>query len=642
MTKNIFPADIRKLNINELITLTQDVRERIIDVTLKRGGHLAPSLGVVELTIALHYVFDTPNDKIIWDVGHQSYAHKLITGRWDKFDTLRTENGIAGFPKRAESEYDVFDTGHSGSSISVALGITSAAKLKGENHKSIAVIGDGSIVTGMAFEALNYAGDCHQNLIVVLNDNEMSIGKSTGAMAKYFSRMITGRMYNRLKSDTWNLLGMLPKRLSNRARFAARKIEEGLKNLIAPSIIFEELGFKYLGPFDGHNLELLIDTFNRVKNLKGPVLVHIVTTKGKGYSPAEQNPEIYHGVGPMQGENNNKKIKKTSGANKKSNSEVFGKTLVKLAEADKRICAISAGMCLGTGLMDFKNKFPERFFDVGICEQHAVTFAAGLALKGLKPYVAIYSTFIARAYDQIIQDVALQNLPVVLALDRAGIVGEDGPTHHGVFDLSFLRAIPNLTIVVPKDTHELIQILEFSTKYNGPLVIRYPRGHSSQVDQQGDYREIEYGKGEIIYQSNANNIRKIIVLAIGSMVYNSLQAIQTIIASGNLNNSNIILVNMRFIKPLDETLLLELVKTGDVVITVEENVLSGGFGSVITEFLDSHKVKPKQILRIGLSDKFIEQGKRDDLLDQYGLSVVKLKNMIEQVLRQEQNSKQTI
>ncbi|MBS4015472.1 MAG: 1-deoxy-D-xylulose-5-phosphate synthase [Candidatus Latescibacteria bacterium] len=636
MIKNIFPADIRKLNIQALTELAQDIRKRIIDVTLHRGGHLAPSLGVVELTLALHYVFNTPNDKIIWDVGHQSYAHKLITGRWDKFDTLRTENGVAGFPKRAESEYDVFDTGHSGSSISVALGITSAAKLRGVNHKSIAVIGDGSIVTGMAFEALNYAGDCHQNLIVVLNDNEMSIGKSTGAMAKYFSRMITGRMYNRLKSDTWNLLGMLPKRLSNRARFAARKIEEGLKNLIAPSIIFEEMGFRYLGPFDGHDLQLLIDTFNRVKNLNGPVLVHVVTKKGKGYLPAEQNPEVYHGVSPSQTERRKDKQNKTSVDNiKTSNSDVFGKTLVNLAEKDSRICAISAGMCLGTGLAEFKNKFPERFFDVGICEQHAVTFAAGLALQGLKPYVAIYSTFIARAYDQIIQDVALQNLPVVFALDRAGIVGEDGPTHHGSFDISFLRSIPNLTITAPKDALEFVQMLEFSAQFNRPFVIRYPRGYSPQINGHFDCQKIEFGRSEIILQTNPDCKNKIIVLAIGSMVYNSFQAIQSLVASGHVNNNNIILVNMRFIKPLDEKLLLELVKTGDTVITVEENVLSGGFGSSVMEFLDIHEIKPKQILRIGLTEKFIEQGKREDLLDRYGLSVLKLEYMIEQIVQQE-------
>ncbi|MEO0076685.1 MAG: 1-deoxy-D-xylulose-5-phosphate synthase, partial [candidate division WOR-3 bacterium] len=421
---NITPEIIRKWDLAKLNQLAKDIRTRIIETVEKRGGHLAPSLGVVELAIALHYVFDTPHDKLIWDVGHQAYAHKLLTGRWQEFETLRTFGGISGFPKRKESIYDVFDTGHSGNSISVALGIATAAKLKNEQYKVIAVIGDGSIVTGMAFEALNNAGSSTENLIVILNDNEMSIGKTTGAMAKYLNRIITGRLYNRLKADTWNLLGLLPKSLAGKARLAAKKIEEGLKSLLAPSIIFEELGFRYLGPFDGHNLKVLIENFQKIKKMKGRILVHVVTKKGKGHALAEKYPEHYHGVSPFQ-----INCQKTKFSNSKSisNSEVFGNALIEIAEKDSRVCAISAGMCLGTGLMAFKQKFPERFFDVGICEQHAVTFAAGLASQGLRPVVAIYSTFLARAYDQIIQDIALQNLPVIFAIDRAGIVGEDGP-----------------------------------------------------------------------------------------------------------------------------------------------------------------------------------------------------------------------
>ncbi|MEO0074482.1 MAG: 1-deoxy-D-xylulose-5-phosphate synthase [candidate division WOR-3 bacterium] len=636
---NITPDQIRKMNIGELSQLAKQIRQRIIEVVTKRGGHLAPSLGVVELTLALHYVFDTPKDKIIWDVGHQAYAHKLITGRWHQFETLRTDQGISGFPKRSESPYDVFDSGHSGNSISVALGITSAAKLKGEELKSIAVIGDGSIVSGMAFEALNYAGDSHQNLIVVLNDNEMSIAKSTGAMAKYFSRMITGRMYNRLKADTWKLLGILPKKLSYKTRRAARKLEEGLKNLIAPSIIFEELGFRYFGPFDGHDLGLLIETFKRIKNIKGPILVHVVTKKGKGYLPAEENPELYHGISPIVKPNNGvNSLNGISCQNNRNCSDIFGETLIALAEKDQRVCAISAGMCLGTGLAVFKKKFPDRFFDVGICEQHAVTFAAGLAMSGLRPFVAIYSTFLARAYDQIIQDVALQNLPVVFAIDRAGIVGEDGPTHHGNFDISYLRIIPNMIIAAPKDNDELTNMLKLSIHSNAPFAIRYPRGSLTNINYPNQDNSLQIGCSEILLEHhNPNNKKrgKLIVLAVGSMVANSYQAVRDIISNANYPNQSIVLVNIRFIKPLDENLLHNLIANDDIVITVEENAIKGGFGSSVMEFLADKAITPKKHIMIGLVDKFIEQGSREILLDRYGLSKVKLQQTIWAALSQE-------
>jgi 1-deoxy-D-xylulose-5-phosphate synthase len=627
---NIIPENIRKWDIATLDKLAHDIRKRIIETVGQRGGHLAPSLGVVELTIALHYVFDTPNDKIIWDVGHQCYAHKLITGRWDKFTSLRTYGGVAGFPKRQESEYDVFDSGHSGNSISVTLGLATAAKLNKENFKVIAVIGDGSIVTGMAFEALNNAGASQENLIVVLNDNEMSIGRSTGAMAKYLNRVITGRMYNRLKADTWNLLGVLPKNLRGKTRLAAKKIEEGLKSLVAPSIIFEELGFRYLGPFDGHDLSMLIENFQKVKGMKEPVLFHVVTKKGKGYLPAENEPEIFHGIGPFA-----KKQPVNSYDQPSSTSEVFGQALVKIAQKDNRICAISAGMCLGTGLIEFKNRFPKRFFDVGICEQHAVTFAAGLALKGLRPVVAIYSTFLARAYDQIIQDVALQNLPVVFAVDRAGIVGEDGPTHHGNFDISYLRIIPNLTITAPKDSKELTKMLELALKYNGPFAIRYPRGSLNYNGWSNDSNQVEFSKAEIVYNSIIKKQKsKTIILAIGSMVMPSFQAVQMIKENGlRKAESRIILVNARFVKPLDETLILELTKDDDIIITVEENILSGGFGSAVMEFLEKKNISFGKFIRIGLEDTFIEQGKREELLDRYGLSVLKLKDKFSKVLK---------
>ncbi len=635
INKNLTPADIRKLNTGQLTKLAKDIRTRIIETVGKTGGHLAPSLGVVELTIALHYVFDTPKDKIIWDVGHQSYAHKLLTNRWQAFETLRTFGGIAGFPKRKESEYDVFDTGHSGNSISVALGLATASKLQKKNEKVIAVIGDGSIVTGMAFEALNNAGASHENLIVVLNDNEMSIGKSIGAMAKYLNRIITGRMYNRLKADTWNLLGLLPKNLIKRARLTAKRAEESLKSLIAPSIIFEELGFRYLGPFDGHSLEILIENFQKIKDMQGPVLVHVVTTKGKGYEPAEKEPEIFHGIGPFL--NNSKCLTTNSKSN--STSDILGETLIDLAEKDNRVCAISAGMCLGTGLIDFKKRFPERFFDVGICEQHAVTFAAGLALQGLRPIVAIYSTFLARAYDQIIQDVALQNLPVIFAIDRAGIVGEDGPTHHGNFDISYLRAVPNLVIAAPKDITELTQMFNLALKSDKPFAIRYPKGsyesiptHQSQarcgVGSKNNNTNFSIGEAEIVFESGNDKKRKIVVLAIGAMVTNSYQALMKIIENNAINENNaLMLVNMRFAKPIDEGLLSKIIRPDDIVITVEENVLSGGFGSAVMETLQrisNFEFRISNFVSLGLTDSFIEQGKREILLDLYGLSPSKL------------------
>ena len=459
----------------------------------------------------------------------------------------------------------------------------------------------------------------------------MSIGKSTGAMAKYLNRLITGRMYNRLKADTWNLLGLLPKNVIGRARFTAKKIEEGLKSLIAPSMIFEELGFRYLGPFDGHDLQVLIGNLQKIKKIKGPVLVHVVTKKGKGYEPAEKEPEIFHGIGPFA-------TKRVLNSNNHSTntSDIFGKALIDLAEKDNRICAISAGMCLGTGLMEFKEKFPNRFFDVGICEQHAVAFAAGLALKGLRPVVAIYSTFLARAYDQIIQDIALQNLPVVFAVDRAGIVGEDGPTHHGNFDISYLRLIPNLVIAAPKDSAELVEMFNTSLKYPGPVTIRYPKGNmNSEFHSESKFL---IGQAEIVYTTTSktfNSRKKLCILAIGSMVIPSYQALQMMVENGNqFMNREVILVNMRFIKPLDQDLLLKLIKPGDTIVTVEENILSGGFGSSIMEFLEIKGLSQNNVTRIGLKDVFIEQGKREELLDLYGLSPLKLKQKFIEIIKQ--------
>jgi len=597
-----FPSDIKKFSINDLVILASEIREEIIRVTAKRGGHLAPSLGVVELTIALHYVFDTPKDKIIWDVGHQSYAHKLITGRKDRFDSLRTSGGISGFPKRNESVYDVFDTGHSGNSISVALGLADAANMKKESFKSIAVIGDGSIVTGMAFEALNNSGSQKRGVIVVLNDNEMSIAKSNGAISAHLNRIITGQFYNRVRTDVWNLLGLLPTNLGGKARVAAKKVEEGLKNLIVPSVIFEELGFRYIGPIQGHNLPELINTFQRLKNLHEPILVHVVTKKGKGYKPAELQPEIFHGIGLFDINSGQPLSVSPSGFTK-----AFGEGVIELAENDDKVVVITAGMCLGSGLEKFRRIFPDRYYDVGIGEQHAVTFAAGLALGGLKPVVAIYSTFLARAYDQIIQDVCLQQLPIVFAIDRAGLVGEDGPTHHGFFDLSYLRIIPNLIVMAPKDENELKAMLQFAVNYDkGPVAIRYPRGKSVW---NGKVKEIKFGGAEIVREGKDG-----CVLAIGSTVITTFEACESLAREG----INLSVINARFLKPLDKELLLFLAKRFKRFITIEENVCSGGFGSAVMEFFQSQGLCVS-IKIIGLEDKFTGQGKREELLKSQGL-----------------------
>lgn len=604
------PASLRKLSLTELRLLAQEIRELIVNTVAKNGGHLAPNLGVVELTLALHWTFDTPEDWIIWDVGHQCYTHKIITGRRERFATLRQAKGIAGFPKRSESEYDVFDTGHSGDSISAALGMVTGLRRQGKRRRVIAVIGDGSIVTGMALEALNHAGSLKEDLIVVLNDNEMSIAHTTGAIATYLNQVITGRVYNRLRDDAWQLLGHLPRDLSERARLAAHKLQEGLKNLIVPSILFEELGFRYIGPVDGHNLPKLIDTFRRVKLLRGPVLVHIVTRKGEGYEPARKNPERFHGTGPFDvatGE--------PTGRSLPTFTERFGAKMVELAETDKRVVAITAGMCLGTGLNEFREKFPERFFDVGICEQHAVTFAAGLAQVGLKPVVAIYSTFLLRALDQILQDVCLQGLPVVFAVDRAGIVGEDGPTHHGVYDLSYLTMFPNMVVAAPRDGEELTSLLEFAVAYqNGPVAIRYPRAVVDKIKNETEGEEpkrvIEIGKGEVLRKGKDGA-----VLAVGSGVGWAMKAAELLTARG----VNLTVADGRFVKPVDEELILNLARINRKLVIVEENTLLGGFGNLVSLVIEKNGGFC-QLKRIGIEDRFIEHGPREWLLEECRLT----------------------
>ena len=609
------PADVRRMSLGQLRELAGEIRDLIVRTTARNGGHTAPSLGVVELTLALHYVYDTPNDQIVWDVGHQCYAHKIITGRRDRFDTLRTKGGISGFPKKAESEYDTLDTGHSGDSISVALGAAVGDRLRGSGRRSVAVIGDGSIVAGMAFEALNNAGCLKQDVVVALNDNEMSIGHSTGAMAGYLNRIITGKMYNRLRGDAWNLLGLLPEDLSGKSRVAARKLQEGLKNLVVPSILFEELGFRYIGPVDGHNLGELIETFGRVRQLHGPVLVHVVTRKGKGYDPAMRHPEVFHGTGPFDVDTG-----KPSSSGGPTFTGAFGTKMVELAGRDERVVAITAGMCLGTGLLSFRERFPNRLFDVGICEQHAVAFGAGLALAGMRPVVAVYSTFLARGLDQVIQDVCLQKLPVVLAVDRGGLVGEDGPTHHGVFDLSYLGMVPGLAIMAPMDEDELGAMLEFAIRYEeGPVAIRYPRGGSgSQL--RPNPAPIQLGKAEVLRDGDQG-----CVLAAGYMSGVAVRAADILRARG----LNATVVNSRFVKPLDQSLILSLAERYPVIVTVEENVLVGGFGAAVSGLVERSGMAAR-VVSYGLEDRFYEQGPRSWLLDQAGLSPEKLADRLQE------------
>ena len=598
------PQDLKRLRREELRKLAEEIREEIISVVSKNGGHLAPSLGVVELTLALHYVFDTPKDKIIWDVGHQAYAHKIITGRRSSFRTLRQWGGISGFPRRSESPYDIFDSGHSGSALPVALGMAEAGHLRGDGGRVVAVIGDGTLSTGVALEALNCAGAWGSDLIVILNDNEMSISRSVGALSSYLNRIMTGQWVTRLREDIKRLLQEIP---GGKPLFRFIKYtEETLKGIFTPGILFEELGFKYIGPLDGHNIDHLIDNLKNVKHLKGPVLLHVVTRKGKGYRPAEEDPTTFHGVSGFDRE------KGTISSNPlapPTYTEVFGRALVELASEDDRIVAITAAMPQGTGLVEFSKRFPDRFYDVGIAEQSAVSLAAGLALGGLRPVVAIYSTFLQRAYDQIIEDVCLQKAPVIFAIDRGGVVGEDGATHHGVFDLSYLKPIPNLVVMAPKDEGELRDMLYTALRTEGPSAIRYPRGRGAGANCEG-FKALEIGRGEVLREG-----RELLIVALGSMVHPSLEAAELLEREG----IGTTVINARFIKPLDEELICSLAEDHRAILTVEENVKAGGFGSQVTEALRRKGIK-RRVKVLGLPDEFIEHGPRGKLLELYGLS----------------------
>ncbi|MFA5880679.1 MAG: 1-deoxy-D-xylulose-5-phosphate synthase [Eubacteriales bacterium] len=602
------PADLRGLSIDELYWLASEIRSVLIDTVSRTGGHLAPNLGVVELTLALHSVFKCPEDKIIWDVGHQSYIHKIITGRRERFSTLRQYGGLSGFPKRAESECDSFDTGHSSTSISAATGMAIARDLKGEKHDIVAVIGDGAMTGGMAFEALNQIGHLGTKLIVVLNDNEMSISENVGALADYLSRMRTDPKYYKHKEEMELMLKKIPS-IGSTVVKAIERIKDSFKYLVVPGMLFEELGFTYLGPINGHDIALTKTVLQRAKNTHGPAIVHVITRKGRGYRPAEENPDRFHGIGPFDIETGGKK-----GTAHVTYTEVFGQTLCDIAATNEKVLAVTAAMPTGTGLTRFRELFPTRFFDVGIAEQHAVTMSAGLAVNGFIPVVAVYSTFLQRAYDQILHDVASQGLHVIFAIDRAGIVGEDGETHQGIFDISFLRHIPGMVIMAPKDEDELRNMLVTAVEMDGPVAIRYPRGAGRGIPLSENPQKIPFGRAEVLREGG-----DITIAAVGPLVYMALEAAAALAAKG----ISAAVVNARFIKPLDQTLMLENIINTGKVLTLEENVLEGGFGSALLEMLEANDIMIP-VKRLGISDEFVTHGAPGILREKYGLSTANI------------------
>jgi len=600
------PQDLKNFSVTQMERLAEEIRELLINTVANNGGHLAPNLGVVELTIAIHAVFDSPRDKIIWDVGHQAYVHKILTGRRDQFSTIRQFGGLSGFPKRSESEHDAFGTGHSSTSISAAVGMALARDISGERHKVLAVIGDGSLTGGQAYEALDQAGHLGNDLTVILNDNEMSIARNVGAMATYLSKIRTDPTYSRVKRDMELLLRRIPA-IGETVAKTAERMKDSFKYFLIPGMIFEELGFTYLGPIDGHNVPALLDVLGKAKTMQGPVLVHVITCKGKGYTPAECSADKFHGIGPFCIESG----KVIPHGDTPTYTSVAGKALVELAEKDQDIVAITAAMPQGTGLGTFADRYPKRFFDVGIAEPHAITMAAAMAAEGKKPVIAIYSTFFQRAYDQVVHDVCLQELPVTFLLDRAGIVGEDGPTHHGVFDYAYLRHIPNMTIMAPKDENELRHMLYTAIYHNGPVAIRYPRGNGQGVPINDPFHPIEIGCSEKLYSG-----RDVVFLATGVMVEPCLGARELLAKEGIQAG----VVNARFVKPIDAAMVRDLAESGAVIVTVEDHVLQGGFGSAVLECINSQHLTGVKLLRLGLPDQFIEHGGRDHLLAQFGLT----------------------
>ena len=602
------PKDLKKLSRSELVILCDEIRSFIIESVSKTGGHLSSNLGVIELTVALHYVFDCPQDKFIWDVGHQTYPHKILTGRKKKMGSLRALGGISGFPKISESDYDIFGTGHSSTSISAALGMAEALKKKNLDHKAIAIIGDGAMTAGMAFEGLNNAGDSSNNILVILNDNDMSISKNVGALNNYLAKLMSGNLYRNIKRSSKAVLSVIPPMLE-----FAKRAEEHMKGMVIPGTLFEEFGFNYIGPIDGHDLNALIDTLSNLKELRGPQFLHVATQKGFGYEPAEIDPNKFHGVGQFNMNDGAQPLK----AKKATYTDVFGDWIVDMAMTDKKLCAITPAMSDGSGLNKFAEKFPDRFFDVGIAEQHAITFAAGLARENYKPVIAIYSTFLQRAYDQLIHDVALQNIPMLLAIDRAGIVGQDGPTHSGSFDLSFLRCIPNIVIMAPSNENECRQMLYTGFKFKGISAVRYPRGSGPGSSIKSKMVAIPIGKAELIRKGN-----KIALLAFGNTLDEALKVGEKI---------NATVINMRFIKPLDIKLIRDLGSSHKLLVTLEENAISGGAGSAVLEVISEYDLKC-QSLRIGIPDEFVEQGSQEQLRKKYGLDAASIIKSIEKKL----------
>lgn len=593
------PAQLRELPSDQLTQFARELRAFLLWSVGQTGGHFGAGLGVLELTIALHYTFNTPEDRLVWDVGHQAYPHKILTGRRQRMDTIRRKDGLAGFPKRAESEYDTFGVGHSSTSISAALGMAVAARQQGTGRKSIAVIGDGAMTAGMAFEALNHAGHLKADMLVILNDNDMSISHNVGGLSNYFARLLSSRTYNQVRDGSKKVLQGAPHLMA-----LAKKTEEHFKGMIAPGTLFEELGFNYIGPIDGHDLPLLVETLENLRELEGPQFLHVVTTKGKGFAPAEADPVGYHAINKIDPVPASKPLPVKPAPAKQKYANVFGQWLCDAAEQDERVNGITPAMCEGSDLLAFSRRFPERYFDVAIAEQHAVTLAAGMACDGAKPVVAIYSTFLQRAYDQLIHDVAIQNLDVLFAIDRAGLVGEDGPTHAGAFDISYLRCIPNMIVMTPSDENETRQLLQTGMLFEGPAAVRYPRGTGPGAEIQQQLTPFTIGKGRKVRPGS-----RIAILSFGTLLSPALEAADKLDAT---------VADMRFVKPLDEALILELAEQHDLLVTLEENAIAGGAGSAVVEFLNRQEVS-MPVLQLGLPDTFIDHGKHGELLQECGL-----------------------
>jgi len=613
------PVQLRQLSPDQLPQLARELRAFLLWSVGQTGGHFGAGLGVLELTIALHYVFNTPEDRLVWDVGHQAYPHKILTGRREQMGSIRRKGGLAGFPKRSESEYDTFGVGHSSTSISAALGMAIAARMQGVRRKSIAVIGDGAMTAGMAFEALNHAGHLNADMLVVLNDNDMSISRNVGGLSNYFARLLSSRTYNQVRNSGKKVLQVAPQLME-----LARKTEEHVKGLIAPSTLFEELGFNYIGPIDGHNLPLLVETLENIRELDGPQFLHVVTTKGKGFTPAEADPTGYHAINKIDPVAPEQHKPEPPARPRPKYANVFGQWLCDAAAQDERVVGITPAMCEGSDLLAFSRQFPERYFDVAIAEQHAVTLAAGLACDGAKPVVAIYSTFLQRAYDQLIHDVAIQNLDVLFAIDRAGLVGEDGPTHAGAFDISFLRCIPNMVVMTPSDENETRRMLQTGLEYEGPAAVRYPRGTGPGAEIENGLRALPLGKGRRIREG-----ARIAILNFGTLLDAALEAAESL---------NATVADMRFVKPLDEELVLELAQQHELLVTLEENVIAGGAGSAVTEFLNKQQIT-LPVLQLGLPDRFVEHGQRSELLAECGLDAEGIRRAISTRLEQMNKSR---